>query len=114
CQSHGYKLAATITQQHIIDAMVVCGMSLVVLLLRLLKGISMEAGTVLLISTFLAISAHVFPWYAPALLPWITMLIGPLWTRRDPSPKGLAVGMAWYVVCVSLTGFFFSNTLDWP
>src|SRR2546423_3241642 len=82
----GYELATTIMQQHIVDGIVVCGMSLVVLLLRLLKGISMEAGTILLIGTFLAISAHVFPWYVPALLPWITILTGPVWTRRGPSP----------------------------
>ena len=112
-QNHGFKLAATVMLQHIVDVVVVCGMSLVVLLLRLFKGISIEAGTMLLIGTFLAISAHVFPWYIPALLPWIAILIGPLWTRRGPSPQGLAVGIAWYFVCVSLTGYFFSNTLDW-
>ncbi|MFL5699020.1 MAG: glycosyltransferase family 87 protein [Ktedonobacteraceae bacterium] len=109
----GYELATTIMQQHIVDGIVVCGMSLVVLLLRLLKGISIEAGTILLIGTFLAISAHVFPWYVPALLPWITILTGPVWTRRGPSPKGLAVGIAWYFVCISLTGYFFNNTRDW-
>src|SRR3989442_7429644 len=58
---HGYKLATTIVLQHIVDAIVVCGMSLIVLLLRLFRGISMEAGTMLLIGTFLAISSHVFP-----------------------------------------------------
>src|SRR2546421_653343 len=57
--------------------------------------------------------AHVFPWYTPALLPWIAVLLGPLWTRRGPNAKGLAVGIAWYFVCVSLTGYFFNNTRDW-
>jgi hypothetical protein len=77
------------------------------------KGISMEAGTMLLIGTFLAISAHVFPWYAPALLPWIAVLLVPLWTHGRPNAKGLAVGIAWYFVCISLTGYFFNNTRDW-
>jgi len=112
-QDHGYKLAITIMQQHIVDGIVVCGMSLAVLLLRLFKGISMEAGTMLLIGTFLAISAHVFPWYAPALLPWIAVLLVPLWTHGRPNAKGLAVGIAWYFVCISLTGYFFNNTRDW-
>jgi len=112
-QDHGYKLATTIVLQHIVDAIVVCGMSLIVLLLRLFRGISMEAGTMLLIGTFLAISSHVFPWYIAVLLPWIAVLTGPLWTRRGPGAKGLAVGIAWYFVCISLTGYFFNNTRDW-
>src|SRR5207248_5525291 len=112
-KDHGYKLAITIMQQHIVDGIVVCGMSLAVLLLRLFKGISMETGIMLLIGTFLAISAHVFPWYAPALLPWIAVLLVPLWTHGRPNAKGLAVGIAWYFVCISLTGYFFNNTRDW-
>jgi len=67
----------------------------------------------LLIGTFLAISSHVFPWYIAVLLPWIAVLAGPLWTRRGPGAKGLAVGIAWYFVCISLTGYFFNNTRDW-
>src|SRR2546423_7982818 len=113
-QDHGYTLAITIMQQHIVDAIVVCGMSLAVLLLRLFKGISMEAGTMLLIGTFLAISAHVFPWYAPALLPWIAVLFVPLWTHGRPNSKGLAVGIAWDFVCISFTGYFFNKTRDLP
>src|SRR5712691_10330344 len=81
---HGYKLAATIMQQHIVDVIVVSGMSLIVLLLRLFKGLSVETATIVLIGTVLAISSHIFPWYTPALLPWIAVLTGPLWTRRDP------------------------------
>ncbi len=110
---HGYKLAATIMQQHIVDAIVVAGMSFIVLLLRLFKGLSIEAGTILLIGTVLAISSHIFPWYTPALLSWIVVLVGPLWTPRGPSGKGLAVGIAWYFTCISLTGYFFNNTRDW-
>ena len=110
---HGYKLAATIMQQHIVDAIVVAGMSFIVLLLRLFKGLSIEAGTLLLIGTVLAISSHIFPWYTPALLSLIVVLVGPLWTPRGPSGKGLAVGIVWYFTCISLTGYFFNNTRDW-
>ena len=110
---HGYKLAATIMQQHIVDAIVVAGMSFIVLLLRLFKGLSIEAGTLLLIGTMLAISSHIFPWYTPALLSLIVVLVGPLWTPRGPSGKGLAVGIVWYFTCISLTGYFFNNTRDW-
>src|SRR2546421_11249072 len=110
---HGYKLAATIMQQHIVDAIVVAGMSFIVLLLRLFKGLSIEAGTILLIGTVLAISSHIFPWYTPALLSWIVVLVGPLWTPRGPGGKGRAVGIVWYFTCISLTGYFFNNTRDW-
>jgi Glycosyltransferase family 87 len=111
--AHGYKLAATIMQQRVVDGSVVCGMALVVLALRLFKLINMEAATIVLIGTVLAVSSHVFPWYTTALLPWIVLLIGPLWTRQGLNAKGLAVGIAWYFTCISLTGYFFNNTQDW-
>jgi peptidoglycan biosynthesis protein MviN/MurJ (putative lipid II flippase) len=66
-----------------------------------------------MIGAILAISSHVFPWYAPALLPWIAMLIGPLWTRQGLSGKGLAILMVWYFITASLSGYFFINTRDW-
>lgn len=105
-------LAATILQEHIVDVIVICGTSLVVLALRLWK-VSMEVTTLLMIGAILAISSHVFPWYAPAFLPWIAMLIGPVWTRWGLSGKGLAVLMVWYFTTASLSGYFFANTRDW-
>src|SRR5437763_15457709 len=100
-------------QQHIFDAIVLAGMSFIVLLFRLFKGLSIEAGTLLLIGTVLAISSHIFPWYTPALLSWLVVLVGPLWTPRGPSGKGLAVGIVWYFTCISLAGYFLDNTRDW-
>src|SRR5947209_15156213 len=55
---HGFTLAATLVLQHIVDIIVVCGMSLIVLLLRLLKNISIESAVIVLIATVLAISSH--------------------------------------------------------
>ncbi len=107
----GY-IAETILQEHIVDVIVICGTSLVVLALRLWK-VSMEVTTLLMIGAILAISSHVFPWYATAFLPWIAMLIGPLWTRRRLSVKGLAILMTWYFTTATLSGYFFSNTRDW-
>ena len=105
-------LAATILLEHIVDVIVICGMSLVVLVLRLWK-VSMEVTTLLLIGAILAISSHVFPWYTTAILPWIAMLIGPLWTRWGLSGKGLAVLMVWYFTTASLSGYFLIDTRDW-
>ena len=111
-QHFHFTLAETILQEHIVDVIVICGTSLVVLVLRLWK-VSMEVTTLLMIGAILAISSHVFPWYATAFLPWIAMLIGPLWTRRHLSGKGLAILTVWYFTTASLSGYFFSNTRDW-
>ncbi|TMC89573.1 MAG: DUF2029 domain-containing protein [Chloroflexi bacterium] len=111
-QHFHFTLAETILQEHIVDVIVIFGTSLVVLVLRLWK-VSMEVTTLLMIGAILAISSHVFPWYATAFLPWIAMLIGPLWTRRHLSGKGLAILTVWYFTTASLSGYFFSNTRDW-
>ena len=86
--AHGYKLAAIIVQQHVVDVIVLSGMSLVVLVLRLLKDMRIEAAVIMLIGSVLAISSHVFPWYTTVLLPWIALLIGPLRTNvREVTPE---------------------------
>jgi Glycosyltransferase family 87 len=110
--SYGFPLATTITIERIVDVMVVLGVSFVVLALRHLK-VGSEATVLLMIGTILAISSHVFPWYTTVLLPWIALLIGPVWTRQGLSGKGLAVLMAWYFSAASLAGYFFNDTLDW-
>ena len=110
--SYGFPLTTTITVERIVDLIIACGMSLVVLALRLMN-VGVEATILWLIGTILAISSHVFPWYTTVLLPWIAILIGPVWTRQGLNGKGLAVFMAWYFVAASLTGYFFKDTLDW-
>lgn len=110
--AQGFSLAATVKQQYVVDVLLICGMSLVALALRKFK-VSMEATTFLLIGTILAISSHVFPWYTPALLPWIAILIGPLWTRQGPSGKGLAILLVWYFTTVSIDGYLFNGLQDW-
>jgi hypothetical protein len=87
--------------------------SLVVFVLRLRGQIGMEAATVVLISTVFAISPHIFPWYTTALLPWIAMLIGPLWVGKSMSGKGLAIAMVWYFTFTVLVGYFISDSRDW-
>jgi len=110
--NYGFPLTTTITVERIVDLIIACGISLVVLALRLMN-VGTEAKILLLIGTILAISSHVFPWYTTVLLPWIAILIGPVWTRQGLNGKGLAVFMAWYFVAASLTGYFFKDTLDW-
>ncbi|MDQ6659603.1 MAG: hypothetical protein M3Z24_01405, partial [Chloroflexota bacterium] len=90
--------------------------SLVIFVSRQNERISMEAATIILIGVILSISSHVFPWYTTALLPWIAILVGPVWARWAPNGlqgKGIAVAMAWYFVSVTIFGYFFRSTVDW-
>ena len=93
-------LDATILLECIADLTLLCLVALVVWNLRRRNHMSMEAATLLLIGTVFAISSHVFTWYVPALLPWIALLVGPLWVDKRPSGKGLAIATAWYFTVV--------------
>jgi Glycosyltransferase family 87 len=107
------NLKTALFWEHAVDFVVVCIVSLAVLLLRWRQRLSMAAATLIVYSTALAVSSHVFPWYTTTLLPWIAVLIGPLWIGKRLSSKHLAVAMAWYFVCVSLSGYFFDSSPDW-
>ncbi len=110
---HNAQLATIITVEHVVDVIVVAIASLIVFLLRARERISMEAATMVLIGVIFAISSRVFPWYTTTLLPWIAMMIGPVWRGRELSGKGIAVATAWYFTCISLIGYFFAYTVDW-
>lgn len=107
--------AYVVQRQHYAEAVFGCLMALLVLLLRLLKNISMEAAIMLLTGAVFAISSHVFPWYAATLLPWIAVLAGPLWTRKRMRGAGVAVAAAWYFACITIISYFppFSTTVNW-
>ncbi|GAC1693736.1 MAG: hypothetical protein NVS9B9_16100 [Ktedonobacteraceae bacterium] len=82
----------------------IVGMTLLVVLLgRLRRKMSTETGILLLTGVILTIYAHIFPWYVPALVPWIVLTIDPLWTKQGLSAKGLAIVMVWYFTftCIS-------------
>jgi hypothetical protein len=97
----------------IVDVIVIGTACLLVVLLRQRERISMEAAALLLISTVFAISSHVFPWYVSALLPWIAMMIGPIWVGKRLSGKMIAVITAWYFTWTVLIGYFYLDIVDW-
>lgn len=107
--------AYVVQRQHYAEAMFAGLMALLVVVLRLLKNISMEAAIMLLSGAVFAISSHVFPWYAAALLPWVALLVGPLWTRKRVRGSGLAVAAAWYFTGITIISYFppFSTTVNW-
>lgn len=110
---HHAKLSAIITVEHGVDVIVVAIASLVVFFLRVRERISMEAASMVLIGVIFAISSHVFPWYVTALLPWIAVLFGPVHCGHELIGKGIAVATAWYFVCISPIGYFFTYEPSW-
>ncbi len=108
-----FRLHTALFWEHAVDFVAISGVSLLVLLLRWRQRLSMAAATLIVYSTALAISSHVFPWYTTTLLPWVAVLIGPLRSGGRLNSKHLAVAMAWYFICISLTGYFFDSSPDW-
>ncbi len=106
-------LQTIVTVEHVIDVLAVVLTSLVVFLLRRRKRISMEAASMVLIGVIFAISSHVFPWYITALLPWIAVLFGRTFYRGQVSGKSVAVATAWYFVCISPIGYFYTYSHNW-
>jgi hypothetical protein len=68
--------------EYIFDAILMIPIALTVLILRLRNRISEEAGMLILIGGIFFVSSHIYPWYTSALLPWIVVLLQPVWMRR--------------------------------
>jgi len=88
-----------------VEVLIIGATLLLVILGRLRGRMSTEMGTLLLTGVILMIYAHIFPWYAPALLPWIALTMGPLWTKSGLSAKVLAVVMVWYFTFTCVTSY---------
>lgn len=105
--------AVALSIEYLLDLIVVGSAALAVLVLRRHGRMSMEAATLLLIGAIFAVSSHIFPWYTTALLPWIALIIGPLWARdKRLNPVALATAIAWYFACASMTAYFRTG-YDW-
>lgn len=78
-------------------------MVLFVQIQRLYGKMSIEGALLLLIGTVLSLYSCFYPWYVPALLPWIAVLITPIRrTGKGFSIKGLTIMMIWLVTYVIL------------
>jgi hypothetical protein len=110
----GASKSLTLILSYLADLIVLGSASLIVLWRRWRKQLSVEAGAIILTGVFFAISSHILPWYTTALLPWIVLLIGPLWKRRyGLKSVGLATLMAWYFVGVSIILYLFDYLGNW-
>ncbi len=104
-----WSLPTAVMRQHIVSLLIIIAVTVTVFVLRLRRSISMEMATLALFGAILAVSTHVFPWYNTILLVWVPVLIGPLWTGRGISGRGLVIGVVWYFICVSLIEYLYTS-----
>ncbi len=104
-------LTQIITLEHLVDVLVIGTASLIVFILRWRNRISIAASTLILFGVILAISSHVFPWYATALLLWVPVLLVPFWSSSSLVAQGLSIIAVWYFATTVLLSYFFNS--DW-
>jgi len=89
-----------------------------VFILRLWKRMSVEMAILILIATIFSISSFVYPWYVTALIPWVALLLGRLWTETGKglprvSAKSVAVLAPWYFICTVDSEYLFLGKFAW-
>lgn len=106
----GWSNKLTLIIEYGTDLLLVGAASLLVLRLRWREQISMEAAALIVFGIIFAVSSHIFPWYTPALLPSLALLLGPIWTRhkglREPA---FAAFVLWYFTCITLISYLFTR-----
>jgi hypothetical protein len=107
-------LTQTITLEHLVDAFLISGASVIVFVLRWRNRLSIEAGTIILFGVILSISSHVFPWYTTILLLWVPVFLVPFWSHTGLVGQGLAVIAVWYFTTTALLGYFFNPVQGVP
>ncbi len=112
------KAAVTALVVHVVEFLLVAPTVILVFVQRIRGRMSMEMAILILIATVLIVYAHVFPWYAIALLPWITLVAVPIWSVKRFSAKGLAVATLWYFTSTVTISYIpalksLDNTANW-
>nr|BBH94837.1 hypothetical protein KTA_30360 [Thermogemmatispora argillosa] len=87
------------------------GSALIVLWLRWRQRLSGEAASLWLFAALFAVSAHIFPWYTPVLIPLAALLLVPAGSRLTLGT--LAALWAWYFACATPLAYFFMYERDW-
>lgn len=89
-----------------VEGIIVGGTLLFVVVQRIRGRLSIEMGVLLLTWVILVDYAHIFPWYATALLPWIALCIVPLWNSKGFSTRGLGILLIWYFTFTCVLSYF--------
>ncbi len=110
----GLSRTPTLIVGYTVDLMVVGAVCLFLWLLRRRERMSMEVGILMLTGAVFSVSSHIYPWYTTELLPWVALLIGPVWvSQKGLSELGLAIVVVWYCALVSMTQYYFVNMTNW-
>ncbi len=110
----GMAKTPTLIAGYTTDLLIVGGVSVLLWRLRRCECISMELGILALTGTVFAVSSHIYPWYTTELLPWVALLIGPVWVRRKGlGVQGFAVVVVWYGALASIIQYYFVDVADW-
>ncbi len=119
-ESLGIGQSMIVLIEHGVAGVLILAVALTVFGLRLRERIGMEAATLALIATIFSISSFVYPWYVTALIPWVALLIGPLWIPLSGkgllarlSEKNLAVLATWYFICTVDAAYLFLGKFNW-
>ena len=98
-----------------VDVLVLVPSFLLVVVQHERGRLSMEMAAMILIGSFMAASAFLCPWYAPAFLPWLALLIGPVWDARGFHVAKFALVFVWYftfaVIFCYVLGLFITKWL---
>lgn len=73
------------------------------------EKMKIEMAVLILIGSFMATSAYIFPWYVTALIPWLTISAKPIRTAHKFQPDGLALAMVWYFIFIVIFSYFLAQ-----
>ncbi len=110
----GLGRTSTLLIGYAVDLIVVGAVCLLIWLLRRRERVSMEVSILALTGAVFSVSSHIYPWYTTELLPWVALLIGPVWLRKKGlNGRGLAILIVWYCALISITQYYFVNVANW-
>jgi hypothetical protein len=97
-----------------VDVLVLVPSFLLVVVQRVRGRLSLEIAALILIGSFMAASAFLFHWYAAAFLPWLALLIGPVWDARGFHVSKLALVLVWYFTAAVIFCYVLGlSTTNW-
>lgn len=110
----GLDRTSTLIVSYVADLIVVGTVCLLLWRFRRRGLVSMEVGILVLTGAVFSVASHVYPWYTTELVPWVAVLIGPVWLReKGLQVPGLAITAVWYCALISITQYYFVNVAVW-
>lgn len=107
-------LASAFTHTAAVDTRITSAVDIIVLLPTFCivviqywrKRMSIEMAVLILIGSFMATTAYLFPWYVTAFIPWLALLIKPIRNMGKFQPGAFALAMIWYFTFIVFISYF--------